>query len=97
MHSDPLTRAMWRAHDAAEKLEGTAPSPEAVEQIAKAAVAGYLDALAAENKVRTGHTAGIDGGDSWAHRPIYSPDLARYAEQAARAPFIGPSDEPFGW
>lgn len=92
-HHQPLSKAIWKAQELAAQHEDATLTPTLAEEIAKAAVATYLDALANENKIRTGFTAGHDGGDSWIHRPVYSPDLTRLAEQARTAEPIGPAPE----
>jgi hypothetical protein len=96
----PLTRAVWQAHyELRERGEGV-PAPEVVEEIARTAIAVYLNAIAAENKIQTGYEAGVEGGSSWVHRAVYSPDLQRMADQARSAPPVGApaeKDNPFDW
>ncbi|MEV0456052.1 hypothetical protein [Catellatospora methionotrophica] len=89
MSHPPLNIAVWKAHEAFKGREGEALSPEMVEEIAIAAIAAYLKALSRENKVRTGYQPGHDGGDTWIHRPLYSPDFDRLATQA-EATIVGP-------
>ncbi|MEU8419905.1 hypothetical protein AB0C15_03400 [Micromonospora sp. NPDC048835] len=96
----PLTLAVWQAHHDLRERGEHVPAPEVVEEITRAAIAVYLNALAAENKIQVGYEAGVEGGASWVHRAIYSPDLQRMADQARQAPPIGVPDEkvgPFDW